>query len=288
VAELYPHSTIINLVRWSQLMAQNDVIFSGSMPEFYDRHLGALFFQPYADDLADRLSNLTASTLLETAAGTGIVTKTLARRLPLSVQIVATDLNQPMLDYAKTKPGVGRVTFQQADALALPFPDDGFDVVVCQFGVMFFPDRQQGFREARRVLKPGGRLLFNVWDRIDRIPPSHAVVAGLQRRYPAHPSWFLERTTSGYHDPDIIRADLRAAGFADCRIDTVVRTGHAVSPRGVALGLCQGSPLRAEIEALDPTGLEAATDAAAAMVAERCGEGAFETPLQALVVETTR
>ena len=149
-------------------MTQNDVKFTGSMPEFYDRHLGALFFQPYADDLADRLSNLTAGTLLETAAGTGIVTETLARRLPLSVQIVATDLNQPMLDHAKTKPGVGRVTFQQADALALPFPDGGFDVLICQFGVMFFPDRQQGFREARRVLKPGGRLLFNVWDRIDK------------------------------------------------------------------------------------------------------------------------
>ena len=226
--------------------------------------------------------------MLETAAGTGIVTQTLATRLPSSVQIVATDLNQPMIDHAKSKLGVGRVTFQQADALELPFPDDGFDVLVCQFGVMFFPDRRQGFHEARRVLKPGGRLLFNVWDRIDRCPPAHAVMAGLQRRYPAHPSWFLERMPSGYHDQDIIRADLRAAGFADCRIDTVVRTGRAAGPRGVAQGLCQGSPLRAEIEALDPTGLEAATDAAAAMVAERCGEGAFETLLQALVVETTR
>jgi ubiquinone/menaquinone biosynthesis C-methylase UbiE len=267
---------------------QNDAVFIGSMPEFYDRHLGALLFQPYADDLADRLSDLTAGALLETAAGTGIVTQTLARRLAASVRIVATDLNRPMLDHAKTKPDVGRVTFRQADALALPFRDDEFDALVCQFGVMFFPDRRQGFREARRVLKPGGRLLFNAWDRIDRNPASQAVVAGLQRRYPAHPSWFLERTPSGYHDPDAIRADLRAAGFADCRIDTVVRTGHAASPRDVALGLCQGSPLRAEIEALDPAGLEAATDAAAAMVAERCGEGAFETPLQALVVETTR
>ena len=137
-------------------MSQNDAVFIGSMPEFYDRHLGALFFQPYADDLADRLSNLTSGKLLETAAGTGIVTETLARRLPSSVHIVATDLNQPMLDHAKTKPGAERVTYQQADALALPFPDGGFDVVVCQFGVMFFPDRQQGFREARRVLKPGG------------------------------------------------------------------------------------------------------------------------------------
>jgi SAM-dependent methyltransferase len=268
-------------------MAQNDVLFVGSMPEFYDQQLGALFFQPYADDVADRLSNLRVGRLLETAAGTGIVTETLAKRLPVSVQMVATDLNQPMLDHAKTKPSAGRVTFQQADALALPFPDDGFDVLVCQFGVMFFPDRQQGFREARRVLRPGGRLLFNVWDRIDRTPSFQAVVTGLQRRYPAHPSWFLERTPCGYHDPDIIRADLRAAGFADCRIDTVVRTGHAASPRGVALGLCQGSPMRAEIEALDPTGLEAATNAAAAIVAEHCGEGPFKTPLQALVVETT-
>jgi ubiquinone/menaquinone biosynthesis C-methylase UbiE len=269
-------------------MTPNDVVFIGSMPEFYDRHLRALLFQPYADDLADRLTNLTAGTLLETAAGTGIVTETLARRLPPSVRIVATDLNKPMLDHAKTKPSLGRVTFQQADALALPFPDDEFDILVCQFGVMFFPDRQRGFREARRVLKPGGRLLFNVWDKIDRVPPAHAVVVGLQQRYPAHPSWFLERTPSGYCDPDTIRADLRAAGFEDCHIDTVMRAGHATSPRAVALGLCQGSPLRAEIEALDPAGLEAATDAAAAMVAERCGEGAFETPLQALVVETTR
>jgi ubiquinone/menaquinone biosynthesis C-methylase UbiE len=126
-------------------MTQSDVVFIGSMPEFYDRHLGALFFQPYADDLADRLSNLTAGERLETAAGTGIVTETLARRLPSSVQIVATDLNQSMLDHAKTKPSVERVTFQQADALALPFPDGGFDVLICQFGVMFFPDRQQGF-----------------------------------------------------------------------------------------------------------------------------------------------
>jgi SAM-dependent methyltransferase len=216
------------------------------------------------------------------------VTETLATRLPSSVQIVATDLNQPMIDYAKSKQGVARVAFQQADALKLPFPDGEFDVVVCQFGVMFFPDRQQGFREARRVLKPGGRLLFNMWDRIDKLPVGHAVVAGLQQRYPAHPSWFLERTPSGYHDPDVIRADLQAAGFADCRIDVVVRTGHAASPQSVAQGLCHGSPLRAEIEALDPTGLNAATDAAAAMVAERCGEGAFDTKLQALVVETTR
>ncbi len=103
-------------------MTQSDVVFIGSMPEFYDRHLRALFFQPYADDLTDRLSHFTAGKLLETAAGTGIVTETLARRLPSSVQIVATDLNQPMLDHAKTKPGVERVTFQQPMRWRYRFP----------------------------------------------------------------------------------------------------------------------------------------------------------------------
>jgi ubiquinone/menaquinone biosynthesis C-methylase UbiE len=136
--------------------------------------------------------------LLETAAGTGIVTETLAKWLPSSVLIVATDLNQPMLDQSRTKPSAGRVTLQQADAVALPFPEAGFDVLVCQFGVMFFPDRQLGLREAHRVLKPGGRPLFNVWDRIDRTASVHVVLAGLKRHYPALLSWFLERTPCGY------------------------------------------------------------------------------------------
>ena len=265
-------------------MATNDAGFVGGMPSFYDHHMRELMFQPYADDIAVRLADMMAGTLLETAAGTGIVTATLAALLPPTVEIVATDLNQPMLDYAMTKPGMERVRFQQADAQALPFPDAYCDVVVCQYGVMFFPDRVQGFREAHRVLKPGGLLVFNVWDSRDVNPMADAVIVALERRYPAHPSWFVERTPMGYSDPSLIRADLRAGGFADCLIETVIKTGRAPNPRGPAEGLCHGTPLRAEIEALDPGGLNAATDAAAAAIAERCGAGAFETPLQALVI----
>jgi SAM-dependent methyltransferase len=225
--------------------------------------------------------------LLEVAAGTGIVTAALALALPRA-QLIATDLNQPMLDHAATKPELRGVEFRQADALALPFDDQSFDAVVCQFGVMFFPDRVAAFREAYRVLKPGGQFVFNVWDSVAKNPIVAATLMGLSRLYPQHPSWFLERTPCGYRETDIIRADLAAGGFADCRIETVTLRGCAESPMSPAIGFCQGSPMRAELEALDPTGLEAATAAAAAAIAEQFGQGAFETELCALVIETRR
>ncbi len=268
-------------------MAQNDAVFSGSIPLLYDQYIGPAMMAPYADDLVARLSGMHTGMLLETAAGTGIVTDALARMLR-DVTIVSTDLNQPMLDYAATKPALSRVQFRQADALQLPFDDQSFDAVVCQFGVMFFPDRPAAFREAHRVLKPGGRFLFNVWESAAENPIVDATVAGLSRRYPDHESWFLERTPCGYRDPDIIRTDLARGGFADCRIETVRLKGRAESASALAIGFCQGSPMRAELEALDPTGLEVATAAATSAIAERFGQNAFDTELCALVIEAIR
>ena len=138
-----------------------DAVFSGSIPSLYDRYLGPVVFEPYAQDLANRLSTLNAERVLETAAGTGIVTRALVSSLAPNVNIVATDLNQPMLDHAAKAVSSSRVSWQKVDAQALPFPDGTFDAVVCQFGVMFFPDKQQAYREARRVLKPGGHFIFN-------------------------------------------------------------------------------------------------------------------------------
>lgn len=268
-------------------MANNDAGFVGSIPELYDRNVGPLMMVPYADDIARRLSDMKTGMLLEIAAGTGIVSTALARALP-RVRIVATDLNQPMLDHAATKPELRTVEFRQADALALPFGDASFDAVVCQFGVMFFPDRIAAFREARRVLKPGGRFVFNVWESAGLNPIVAATLRGLSRRYPHHPSWFLERTPCGYRDQDVIRADLAAGGFTGCRIETVTLRGSAPAPMAAAIGFCQGSPMRAEIEALDPQGLEAATRAAAEAIAEAFGEGAFEPENCALVIEADR
>jgi SAM-dependent methyltransferase len=270
-----------------QGMARTDIVFSGSIPRLYDLHTGGLLFAPYAANVVQRLSDLASGHLLETAAGTGIVTHALAAALPEAVEIVATDLNQPMLDHAAAKPGMERVTFRQADALALPFPDRTFDAIICQFGIMFFPDRVAGMREARRVLKPGGRFLFSVWDRMEDNPIIAVIVAGLARRYPSHPTWFPERVPCGYHDPEAIRADLQSAGFKSASIETVRLAGHAPDARSPATGMCQGTPMRAEIEALDPGGLERATDAVAVAVAKRFGDGPFEVSLQALVIEAS-
>jgi SAM-dependent methyltransferase len=268
-------------------MAQNDASFVGSIPELYDVNVGPTFMVPYASDIASRLSYLQTGRLLELAAGTGIVTTALAAALP-RVEITATDLNQPMLDRASTKPGLSRIHFRQADALDLPFDDGSFDVVVCQFGVMFFPDKPGAIRESRRVLRPGGHFLFNVWEGVDENSIVAALLNGLRRWRPDQPSWFMERTPCGYCDPALIRADLAAGGFSDCQIEKVVLCGHAASPMAIALGLCQGSPMRAEIEALDPTGLQEATQAAADAIAETFGAGAFDSTLAALVIETRR
>jgi SAM-dependent methyltransferase len=140
-------------------MSATDVAFAGSIPALYDRYMGPLLFEPYARDIAARAAALGPQHILETAAGTGIVTEALARALP-QADIVATDLNQAMLDVAAERVRAANVRFQQADAQALPFADGEFDLVLSQFGVMFFPDRVGAYREVRRVLKPGGRVLF--------------------------------------------------------------------------------------------------------------------------------
>jgi ubiquinone/menaquinone biosynthesis C-methylase UbiE len=264
-------------------MAEQDRVFAGSIPEIYDRYLGPLIFAGYASDLAQRVAAAAPRRVLETAAGTGMVARAMARALPPAVEIIATDLNQPMLDYAAAQPGVERVTWRQADAQALPFPDGSFDVVVCQFGVMFFPDRATGYREARRVLRPGGRFLFNVWDRIEENEPADVVTAALAALFPDDPPRFLARTPHGYHDATTITEALRQAGFSRVETETIAKRSRAASPRDPAIGLCQGTPLRGEIEVRGPGRLDEATDAAEAAVAARFGTGPIDGKIQAHV-----
>src|SRR6476661_395319 len=198
------------------MAATDDRTFAGSIAEIYDRYLVPLIFDSYALDLASRLAEANPLDVLETAAGTGVLTRAIASRLPADARIVATDLNQPMLDRAKARQSQnGRITWKQADALALPFEDQSFDVVACQFGVMFFPDKVQGYKEARRALKPGGHFLFNVWDRISENEFADIVTEALAAVFPHDPPRFMARTPHGYHDAERIRADLNAAGFAD-------------------------------------------------------------------------
>src|SRR3954447_737702 len=220
-------------------MAATDKLFAGSIPELYDRFLVPLIFQPYARDLAGRVAGVQPRDVLETAAGTGVLTRAMLATLPAHARITATDLNQPMLDHAARDPGAGRVTWRQADALALPFEDQRFDVVACQFGAMFFPDKVEGYREARRVLKAGGSFMFNVWDRIEDNEFADVVIDTLATIYPQDPPRFLARTPHGYHDVAKLRDDLEAAGFASIAIVTRGEISKAASARDPAIAYCQ-------------------------------------------------
>jgi len=248
-----------------------------------------LIFEPYAKDLAMRLANLPLTNVLEIAAGTGVLTRRLATTLPLGVRILATDVSQAMLDHAAAI-GTGRpVEWGQADALALPFDDDSFDAVVCQFSVMFFPDRARAFAEARRVLRRGGLFLFNVWDRIEENDFPCLVDRAVAGLFPTDPPHFMADLPHGYHDVAMIRRDLSQGGFSsDPRIETVTARSRAASARVPAMAFCQGTPLRNEIESRDRAKLGAATDAAQAAIAARFGHAAVEGKIQAHVVAAGR
>jgi SAM-dependent methyltransferase len=262
-----------------------DKVFSGSMPEVYNRYLVPLIFEPYAEDLANRVASRQPTRVLEVAAGTGVVTRKLADVLPSGTPIVATDLNQPMLDLASAIGTKQAVEWRQADAMELPFPNGIFDAVVCQFGVMFFPDKPKAFAEARRVLRPGGILLFNVWDRIEENDFADTVTTALARLYPTDPPRFMARTPHGYCDPATIAQDLARGGFTTSpQITTVTARSRAASARLPALAYCQATPLRNEIEARDSSGLGEATDLATEAIARRFGEGAVDGKIQAHIV----
>jgi SAM-dependent methyltransferase len=266
-----------------------DTRFAGSIPALYDTQLVPLIFEPYAADLAKRVAARGPSRVLETAAGTGVVTRAMAHALPSHVELVATDLNQPMLDHAAAIGTSRPVTWQQADASRLPFDNASFDIVVCQFGAMFFPDKARAFSEARRVLRSGGVLLFNVWDRIEENEFADTVTKALAALFPADPPVFMARTPHGYFDPHVISHDLADAGFsAPPRVETIAARSRAASARVPAVAYCQGTPLRNEIEVRSGAGLDEATSASAAAIAERFGTGPVDGKIQAHVVIVER
>lgn len=265
-----------------------DTAFTGSVARFYEQHLVPLIFEPYAADLARRVARAGARRVLELAAGTGVVTRQLAVMLDASADIIASDLNPAMLEEAARIGAARPVEWRQVDAMQLPFGNASFDAVACQFGVMFFPEKPRAFAEARRVLRPGGLFAFNAWGPIGRNEFAEAVTDALATVFPRDPPRFMARTPHGYHDPVRIAQDLAAAGFASAPgIETVAFTSRAMSPRIAALAYCQGTPLRGEIEARDPDGLERATQAAEAELARRFGDGPIEGSIEALVVTVT-
>jgi SAM-dependent methyltransferase len=265
-------------------MPNIDKEFTGSIPEFYDTYLVPLIFNSYANDLADRVVNLTSDSVLEIAAGSGVVARALASKLPNSIRYVVSDLNQPMLDHAKkNQPTPNAIEWQQADALNLPYEDASFDTIICQFGVMFYPDRLKGYQEAHRVLKPGGTLIFNVWDHIRENKFAEIATKAAAEIFPDDPPLFLARTPHGYHDADKICAELKQGGFVDITYETKADISRAPSPRHPAIAYCQGTPLRSEIENRGAEELQTVTDRAAELIEAQYGAGSVEAKIQALI-----
>jgi SAM-dependent methyltransferase len=264
-------------------MSEANARFLGSIPELYDRHLGPVIFESYAADLAARVTVTTTAPVLEIACGTGILTQHLRARLSPDIPMVATDLNQPMIDYARAKPGmVGNIEWRTADAAALPFPAATFATVACQFGLMFVPDKDAAFREARRVLMQDGLFAFNVWgdfadNAFGRI--AHETIASF---FPANPPDFY-RVPFGFHDPAVLQRLLGANNFGHVSLAWVDHETLSVSARSLAIGLVKGNPVSIAIQERGGD-LDAVVDAVEAALARDGGNQPFRSTMRALVV----
>jgi ubiquinone/menaquinone biosynthesis C-methylase UbiE len=263
-------------------VADTSSSFAGSIPELYDRYLGPVLFQPYAEDLARRVAERTTGAVLETACGTGRLTRQLRAHLPPAIRLVATDLSQPMLDYAQEALGSPeRIEWQQADCTALPFPAGSFGALACQFGLMFPPDKPAALREARRVLADGGWLLFNVWGSLSENPYAQVMQETIAGAFPEDPPTFLN-VPFGFHNADVWHALLQESGFADHQHEVVTLEARSPTAEDVAYGQIQGSPLRHEIEARggDFDRIVAAVTVALVRLG---GEAPFRSSVQAIV-----
>ena len=264
-----------------------NVVFAGDIPKNYDRYLGPVIFEPYAEDLATRLKARKLDRLLEIACGTGIVTRRLRDSLSPTCEIIATDLNPDMFELAKSKFKAGEsVRWQQADASALPFPNDSFDAVVCQFGYMFVPDKAAAMRESYRVLRSGGTFLFNVWDSFEANPFAEIAHTTITSFFSHDPPKFYEIPFS-LHDSKVVGELLRNAGFD--RIESFVerKSCRANSAKEFATGLVRGNPVSAEAQerGVDP---EKLIDAVAKRLTDQFGAAPFGSTMQAIVWEATK
>jgi len=256
--------------------------FSGSIPEYYDSIMGPAQFDAYAKDLVERLPAKPPGDVLELACGTGIVTRRLRERLDPGVRLVATDISDAMLAYARGKVS-GKIEWQIADAAALPFGDAFFGAVVCAFGVMFVPDKKAVFREARRVLKKGGTLLFNVWDGLENNPHGRAAGSVMQEMFPGD----AEMKFAGpyaFNDRSLIRSFLSAARLQEVRMEPVRLEVRCPSARDFATGQVKGTP-RGLLLKKRGVDVEAVIEKIGLALARVGGEAPFKVTAQALLVE---
>ncbi len=264
-------------------MTQQSARFTGSIPDYYDRHLGPRIFHDFADDLVARVAAHSPESVLELAAGTGIVTRRLRDALPASCLLVATDLNSPMLDVARAKFDAGdKTSFEVTDATNLHYEANTFEQVVCQFGVMFFPDKVQSFKEVLRVLKPGGKYIFNVWGPWRANSFAQIAHETVSEFFPDDPPGFY-RVPFAYHEAEVIEAHLYAAGFGEVNIKSLDVVSSIPSADDFATGLVYGNPLFEEVTSRGGDPQEVCCAVASALQ-EQLGS---KLPLQAVIVQAS-
>jgi ubiquinone/menaquinone biosynthesis C-methylase UbiE len=269
-------------------MPANNVAFVGSVPENYDRYLGPVLFDPYAADLVARLSLPEDASVLELACGTGILTRRLRDRLGPRARLVASDLNAAMMDYASGKfRAEESVEWKQADATDLPFDDQSFDGVACQFGLMFFPDKERALRETYRLLKPGGVFLFSVWDKIETNDLPYIAHTIIAKFFDDKPPDFYEVPFS-FHDPKTIKSLVSTTGFKQLQVSVLPLEAISPSARDVAKGLIHGNPVITAIKERDESRVPEIEAAVAAAVAAQCGDAPVRGRMQALVCVAVR
>jgi ubiquinone/menaquinone biosynthesis C-methylase UbiE len=264
-------------------LSNQHTAFVGSIPENYDRYLGPCLFEPYAVDIAERVKVREDGVVLEIACGTGIATRHLRNKLPRSVRLIATDLNEAMLSYASSKFADDQaIEWKQADAAALPFDDESFDAVACQFGLMFIPDKLTALREVIRVLVPNGLFVFSVWDAIDKNDLPRIGNQAVSRFFEKDPPTFYE-VPFGMHDQNLVRDLLRDAGFRDAQKYEVAKNGESPSAKEAARGLIEGNPIIVEINQRATSDLQTVETAVAKAIASKCGDKPVRGKLSAFV-----
>ncbi len=261
------------------------VAFTGSVPQTYHTYLGPMIFDAYARDMARRLTTRANDRILELACGTGIVTKEIARTMPPAATLLATDLNEAMINVARPFLGADpRVSYQAVDACSLPFADQSFDSIACQYGLMFFPDKVKSMQEARRVLKPGGRYILNVWDSLAHNPIPRTVHECLAARYSENPPQFLAKTPYGYFDRAEIERVVRAGGFTQCTIETIGFPSIAPAAEDAARAWLEGTPLFAALQERGVTDFTPIRKELAGVLAAKFGSSPCTSTMQAIVV----
>lgn len=265
----------------------DNAAFSGNIPEIYDKHLGSLLFEQYAIDLIERIQNGNYGAILEIACGTGIVSKYLPEIFTKGEKIISTDLNPDMIEIAKKKVKEGSIEWKVADMQELPFDDSTFDLVFMQFGIMFAPDKEKSFREIYRVLKPGGKLIFNVWQSLEKNQfafITNEVVSGYFKENP--PPFY--KIPFSYNDEEEIKNILSKVGFSEISLDKIKKNSTSVDVEFAAKGLLEGNPVMLQINERDPKLLEVIKKELAGELSKKLGDKPMKAELNAIVCEATK